>query len=196
MDGLSDDGHGPLEDVQRWSQSGKSGIFYTCTARSLSYTCRSISGPRVITTAARLLGVVSVQCRGPHATLQDGHRECGGDATPTKPAATAAAAAAATTTTAARRGCRASPVAAAPSSPHHRLGGAPAAVFELQPEAELVPKLQRLQPHQRVPGKDAAADGADGAAAFVRLSLGQEDSDDAGVPDGDVGDVDVGAADQ
>ena len=66
-------------------------------------------------------------------------------------------------------------------------------MLQLQPEAELVPKLQRLQP-QRVLRKNAAADDAD-AASFVRLSLGQEDADaGAGVPDG--GDVDIGAADE
>ena len=67
-------------------------------------------------------------------------------------------------------------------------------MLQLQPEAELVPKLQRLQP-QRVLGKNAAATDDADAASFVRLSLGQEDADaGAGFPDG--GDVDIGAADE
>ena len=68
-------------------------------------------------------------------------------------------------------------------------------MLELQPEAELVPKLQRFQPQRRVPWKNAGGAGnAGAAAAVVRLSLGQEDAHDAGVPDG--GDVDNGAADE
>ena len=57
-----------------------------------------------------------------------------------------------------------------------------------------MPELQHLQPAQRAPGEDAANADAHDAAALVRISLGQEDADDAGVSDG--GGVYVGGADE
>ena len=159
----------------------------TATIRQVRLLCQSlfppildivspIPGPRVIAAAARLLGVVPVQRCGPHAALQDGHRERRGDATPAEPATAAAAAAAG--------GRRASAGPLSPSQPNPDPSGEPAAVLELQPEAELVPELQHLQPDaRRAPGEDAAPADADGAAAVVRLPLGEEDADDAGVAD-------------
>ena len=166
----------------------------TATIRQVRLLCQSlfppildielpIPGPRVIAAAARLLGVVPVQRRGPHAALQDGHRERRGDATPTEPA------------TAAAGGRRASADPFSPSQSHLVPSGEPAAVLELQPEAELVPELQHLQPDaRRAPGEDAAPADADGAAAVVRLPLGEEDADDAGVADDGGSRRDDGAA--
>ena len=153
----------------------------TATIRQARLLCQSlfppildielpIPGPRVIAAAARLLGVVPVQRRGPHAALQDGHRECRGDAAPTEPA---------------RRCCRSSSnVSATPNATSAaELPSIAAAVHELQPEAELVPKLQPQFAIREDDGGCESCDiSADAAATAHRLFYGEKVS--SGIADG------------